>query len=253
MQQALVCESHARWRPAVQRRGLVLAERFSIPWKLHPIAETRRASIARAERSSSVMGKHETGFERADRDLYPTPAWAVAALAEHFELADKSIWECAAGTGTMVEALKAAGAPARAYCTDIIARDYPLDGLFDFTGGGNPPVPPVDLIVTNPPFGRGNRLAVKFIEAGLRRIVDRGTLALLLPVDFDSAKTRSHLFRDNPYFTGKVVLTRRIVWFERNDGKKEAPKENHAWFIWSAPVLKTRRMPVVMYAPMETE
>ncbi len=116
-----------------------------------------------------------------------------------------------------------------------------------------PTLSPVDLIVTNPPYGRGNRLAVKFIEAGLRRMANRGMLAMLLPVDFDSAKTRSHLFRDNPYFTGKVVLTRRIVWFERSDGEKEAPKENHAWFIWSPPVFRIPQMPVVMYAPNEAD
>jgi hypothetical protein len=198
------------------------------------------------------MGKHETGFERVDRDLYPTPAWAVAALAEHLDLAGRSVWECATGTGRMAEALKAAGATV--YCTDIVDRGYPLDGLFDFTADGIPPtLSPVDLIVTNPPYGRGNRLAVKFIEAGLRRIANRGMLALLLPVDFDSAKTRSHLFRDNPYFTGKVVLTRRIVWFERSDGEKEAPKENHAWFIWSPPVFRIPQMPVVMYAPNEAD
>jgi hypothetical protein len=197
------------------------------------------------------MGKHETGFERTDRDFYPTPAWAVEALAEHLDIAGKSVWEPAAGTGKMVEALKGAGA-ARVYSTDIVHRGYPLDALFDFTSEGNPlalPITVIDLIATNPPYGRGNRLAVRFIEAGLRRIADRGMLALLLPVDFDSAKTRSHLFRDCPHFLGKVVLTRRIVWFERSDGEKEAPKENHAWFVWSPPVLRTRRMPVVMYAP----
>ena len=180
----------------------------------------------------AVMDKHETGFERVDRDLYPTPAWAVEALAEHLDLAGKCVWECAAGTGRMAEALKAAGA-ARVYCTDIVRRGYPLDSVFDFTAEGNPPrMPRIDTITTNPAYGQGNRLAVKFIEAGLQRIADRGTLALLLPVDFDSAKTRSHLFRDNPYFAGKVVLTRRIVWFPRGDGEKAAPKENHAWFIW---------------------
>jgi hypothetical protein len=197
------------------------------------------------------MGKHETGFERVERDLYPTPPWAVEALAEYLELTGKVVWECAAGTGKMAKALEDAGA-ARVYCTDIVPRDYPLDALFDFTTEGNPltlPLTVIDLIATNPAYGQGNRLAVKFVEAGLRRIADRGTLALLLPADFDSAKTRSHLFRDNPYFAGKVALTRRIVWFERHDGAKEAPKENHAWFIWSRPVFKTRQMPVMMYAP----
>jgi hypothetical protein len=160
------------------------------------------------------MGKHESGFERIDKDLYPTPPWTVEALAEHLGLAGKSVWECATGTGKMAEALKAAGAAV--YCTDVVDRGYPLDALFDFTRGGNPPaLPPIDLIVTNPPYGQGNRLAVKFIEAGLRRIADRGTLALLLSVDFDSAKTRSHLFCSCPYFIGKVVLTKRVVWFEQ--------------------------------------
>jgi hypothetical protein len=197
-----------------------------------------------------VMGKHETGFERIDKDLYPTPPWAVEALTEHLSLAGKRVWECATGTGKMAEALKAAGATV--YCTDVVNRGYPLDDVFDFTRDGNPPaLPPIDLIVTNPAYGQGNRLAVKFIEAGLRQIAERGTLALLLPNDFDSGKTRAHLFRDCPYFIGKVVLTRRIVWFERRDGEKEAPKENHAWFIWSAPVLKARQLPVMMYAPTE--
>jgi hypothetical protein len=166
------------------------------------------------------MGKHERGFERVDKDLYPTPAWVVAALAEYLDLDGKVIWECATGTGKMAEALKAAGAAV--YCSDIVHRDYPLNGVFDFTTEENPPtLPPiVDLIVTNPAYGQGNRLAIKFIDAGLRRIANRGTLALLLPVDFDSAKTRSHLFRDDQYFTGKLVLTRRIVWFERSDGEK---------------------------------
>jgi predicted RNA methylase len=62
------------------------------------------------------MGKHESGY------LYPTPAWVVEALAEHIGLAGKVVWECAAGTGTMTEALKAAGA-SRVYCTDISTHD----------------------------------------------------------------------------------------------------------------------------------
>src|SRR5258708_28771074 len=102
------------------------------------------------------MGKHERGFERVDKDLYPTPAWVVAALAEYLDLDGKVIWEGATGTGKMAEALKAAGAAV--YCSDIVRRDYPLNGVFDFTTEGNPPALPliVDLIVTNPAYGQGN-------------------------------------------------------------------------------------------------
>ena len=56
------------------------------------------------------MGKHETSYLRVDRDHYPTPAWPIAALAEHVDLAGHDIWECAAGSGQMAEALKSVGA-----------------------------------------------------------------------------------------------------------------------------------------------
>ena len=41
------------------------------------------------------------------------------------------------------------------------------------------------------------------------------------------------MFRDCPEFIGQVKLLRRIVWFQRSDGKKAAPSENHSWFVWS--------------------
>jgi hypothetical protein len=72
------------------------------------------------------MGKHETTYERAARDHYPTPAWVIGALAEHVDLTDRIVWECAAGNGQMVEALKAAGA-AKVYATDVASYGYPLD------------------------------------------------------------------------------------------------------------------------------
>jgi hypothetical protein len=178
------------------------------------------------------VGKHGT-YPRADRDLYPTPSWVVGALGEHVHLAGKSVWEPACGDGRMSEALKAAGAIVCS--TDVTDRGYPgFTGTFDFLSDRDPVLPHLDLIVTNPPFGPRGKSAEGFIEAGIRRSAGAGgILALLLPVDFDSAKTRSHLFADCPYFAGKIVIRGRIVWFERTDGRREAPKENHAWFVWS--------------------
>jgi len=103
-----------------------------------------------------------------------------------------------------------------------------------------------------------NRLAEEFIEVGLRRLPPGGFLALLLPVDFDAAKSRRHLFADNPQFLAKIILTRRIVWFERSDGTREAPKENHAWFLFQRPglnghaptILRPATLnPIIRYAP----
>jgi predicted RNA methylase len=141
------------------------------------------------------MGKHEASYARVERDNYPTPAWCARALAEHVHLIGLRIWEPAAGAGHLARALGSLGA--RVFASDI--DQHPdLDAQFDFLSAGLPAgLRQYDGCATNPPWGKGNRLAVAFIEAGLRRIASHGGfLALLLPTDFDSARTRLHLFHD---------------------------------------------------------
>jgi len=75
----------------------------------------------------------------------------------------------------------------------------------------------------------------------------------LLPCDFDSAKTRARYFGDCPHFVGKIVLRRRVVWFERNDGKRAAPRENSAWFLWVKSLLRVSHAPVILYSPAAAE
>ena len=193
------------------------------------------------------MGKHETGFARIERDHYPTPSWVVGALAEHVDLAGLRVWECAAGDGRMAEALKIAGASV--FASDIETCGYRLDAVLDFVAGQIPKTGRFDTIVTNPPFGNRGKLAEQFIRTGLQQIADRPFLALLLPADFDSAKTRMPLFAGCPHFAGKIVLTKRVVWFTNPDPRRENPKENSAWFLWSCNVIRGR-LPIVLYAPL---
>jgi hypothetical protein len=195
------------------------------------------------------VGKHEAGFARVERDFYPTPSWVIEALAEHVDLAGMRVWECACGTGQMSEALKEVGASV--YSTDIEDYGYAgLDAVVDFVDGQHPNIRFTGLI-TNPPYGARNKLAERFIEIGLQRIAACSFMALLLPTDFDSAKTRTRFFADCPHFAGRIILTRRIVWFENPD-KREAPKENTAWFLWSRNVIRSRP-PIVLYAPKMPE
>jgi hypothetical protein len=184
------------------------------------------------------MGKHESGYPRIERDLYPTPRWPVDALLEHIDIAGLRIWEPACGDGRMVEVLK--GAAADVYATHIEDRGYTgLDRLIDFTmstqleffkikGDNN-----FTGIVTNPPLGQRGKLAVAFIQVGLVRMGEDGFLALLLPSDFDSAKARRLLFGKCARFVGKIILTRRIKWFDSGtaDHSKNL-KESSAWFLW---------------------
>jgi hypothetical protein len=64
---------------------------------------------------------------------------------------------------------------------------------------------------------------------------------MLLRTDFDHAKTRQHLFGKSETFAKKIVLTRRIKWFEDSKGH---PSFNHAWFGWS---WKHRGQPTLAY------
>ena len=54
-------------------------------------------------------------------------------------------------------------------------------------------------------------------------------MMLLLPAEFDFAKGRTRLFRDNRYFCRKAVLTTRIKWFPEGG---MTPTKHHAWFEW---------------------
>lgn len=157
------------------------------------------------------MSQRESGYERKERDLYETPAWVTACVIPYLGRA-KRIWEPACGSGLMAEALKSSG-------KEVISTDIATgtDFLLEKRYGD------VDAIVTNPPYA----LAKEFIEHALD-ICDY-TVAMLLRTDYDHAKTRQHLFGKNERFARKVVLTRRIIWF---DGPGAAPSFNHAWYIW---------------------
>jgi hypothetical protein len=189
------------------------------------------------------MGKHETGYARQDRDFYPTPDWPIEALAEQVELRGKRILECACGDGRMARALEAAGAYVTAF---NIAPDYVYGGVRDFLWDEFPEQ--FDGTITNPPYGPRGKTAEAFIETGIWRL-GNGFLALLLPADFDSAVTRRRFFAECPAFTAKIILTRRVKWFQNPANPKVTPKENSAWFLWEGAVLRVRRPPIVLYAP----
>lgn len=175
------------------------------------------------------MSQRDSGYERKERDLYETPEWVTLALIPHVVdlIPSKRIYEPAAGSGKMVAALVKGGFSVR---PDDISegRDF-LD--CEMT--------PDDAIVTNPPY----ELATEFIGHALTLTAPCGVVAMLLRTDFDHAKTRANLFANCTAFAKKVVLTKRIKWFEDSKGQ---PSFNHAWFIWDH---KHQGAPTLAYAP----
>jgi len=180
------------------------------------------------------------GYERAELDFYPTPSDVTEALVPFLMLhqhAHAEVWEPGCGTGAMSEVLCRYFPNVRS--TDI--KDYGYDkmipGSRDFLAqteyDGH-------SIVTNPPFGK---LAEKFIRKALELTQPHGgVVAMLLRKEYDSAKTRSPLFKDHPAFAREVVLLWRPRWIA---GSKGAPRHNYSWFIWD---WNWRREPVKSYA-----
>lgn len=166
-------------------------------------------------------------YDRIAREFYTTPSWCIDALLARVSFGTRAVWEPACSDGRMMRALADHGA--LVYGSDIEPVGLPEAKRHDFLA---PTIPfAIDAnVITNPPYGHAGLLARKFIERALaytRR--HKGQVAMLLTSDFDSAKTRKHLFGDCPAFAGKVVLLRRIVWIESEDAR---PANNHAWYHW---------------------
>lgn len=177
------------------------------------------------------MSQRASGYDRRPNEEYFTPIWVAAPIAHYLRcelLTD--VWEPAAGNGSLVEALGREG-----FCV--------APSLDDFFTYRRPPRDGLDAIVTNPPYGAGRRgeSACAFIRHALSMRHIR-VVAMLLRIDFDSAKTRVGLFRDHENFAGKIVLLNRVKWFPGESG----PSDNHAWFIWNR--MANGRPPWIAYA-----
>jgi hypothetical protein len=166
-----------------------------------------------------------SNFAPVANHFYQTEPWATEVLLRHFPVAGLGVWEPAAGNHLMADVLREHGAVVST--SDIATYDRAHDQLFDFLGHGwVESLSYFHAIITNPPYGKGNRDAVKFAELALERC--DGMVALLLTAKFDFGKTRRHLFQDNPRFMAKIALLDRISWA----GNGETGTEDHAWYVW---------------------
>lgn len=173
------------------------------------------------------MSQRVSGYARQRDEAYDTPAPPVRSLAPFLRARGAThLWDPAAGAGNLVRTLRAEGFTVTGTTDDFLVKSTVPAG--------------VDAIVTNPPFGIGGRLACRFIEHALELAP---IVCTLLRIDFDSGRTRVHLFRDHPRFAQKIVLLHRIVWFDREGAPQ--PSENHCWAIWDK---QHRGLPTIAYA-----
>jgi hypothetical protein len=165
-----------------------------------------------------------SAYARKENDLYQTEPWATRALLRHLSVVGKTVWEPAAGNHLLADVLREAGAKVRT--SDIATYDRQHDAVFDFLIDRPHTGPSVQAIITNPPYGKGNRDGAQFVRLSLERC--NGWVALLLTAKFDFGKTRVDLFGRNPRFIAKIALLDRIQWFPG----ATTGTEDHAWYIW---------------------
>lgn len=172
-------------------------------------------------KTSAMHG--ESGYERIEGDKYYTPAWCTEVLLKYVDFTG-GICEPACGDGAVVKVLEAAG---HGVLASDIAPEMKDAFVHDFFAGHKNGAGNLNCknIVTNPPFN----LAEKFVCRALRMTEAMGgKVAMLLRNEWDSASSRSYLFRDNP-FAMKIVLTKRPRWIA---GSKGGPRHNYSWFVW---------------------
>lgn len=193
------------------------------------------------------MSQRASGYARKADEEYPTPIWCADVIGDYLRRQGLThIWEPAAGHRAFATALREQGFSVTATTRDFFGFAEPPKNKL---GGID-----VQAIVTNPPYGddRRGKLAADFVrhavsflgfQFGTAARADICCVAMLLRIDFDSAKTRVDLFRDNLRFAGKIVLLDRVKWF----AGPSSPSENHAWYVWGRPVSQDRP-PGIVYA-----
>lgn len=169
----------------------------------------------------------KSNYEISPNNYYPTAAWATHTALRFFpnDMKDR-VWECCAGNHHITKVFQEYGVPV--YSSDIETYNHPQDEILDFLQKPDDYNPfNANVIFTNPPYGQGNKLATAFVRKAL---ATKGVtkVAMLLTPKFDFGSTRTDLFLDNPYFTGKLHLLDRISWAE--NGKTGT--DDSAWYFW---------------------
>jgi len=197
------------------------------------------------ERKSASHG--EAGYERAERDFYPTEPWVTRALLAAVDLRmpenlpyDDLVWEPACGDGRMASVLKAAGYNVMA--SDIHDYGWPHTKLIDFLRDDEWSGVPVAAIVTNPPFDQ----ATPFILRALALVKAQcGKVAMVQRHEFDAPRSRHPLFAWP--FAQKLVLHKRPKWVEQQSpGNETGARFPFAWYVWD---FAHQGPPILRYLP----
>jgi hypothetical protein len=193
-------------------------------------------------RKAATLG--EAGYQRKERDFYPTQPWVTEALCQAVEFDNRGIlWEPACGDGRMAKVLDRWHAAV--VSSDIADYGYGETGIdfldpSSFAWLQNLRVGKIAAIVTNPPFD----YAVSFILRALELTREaRGKVAIVQRHEFDAPRSNHSLFQAPIPFAAKLILHNRPRW---SDDDKASPRFPYAWYLWD---WRHRGPPILRYLP----
>lgn len=163
-------------------------------------------------------------------DLFPTPPWATRALFYEVigaaGLQGKTVWEPAAGLGTMSEVIAE-------FAHTVVASDVHDYGkghlIGSFVGEGADVIQvsgQVDWVITNPPFN----LALEFVQRGLE-VASVGVAVLVRSVWSEGGERYRELFSKTPP-TCIAQFCERVPMVAGRWDPKASTATSYAWYVW---------------------
>ena len=178
---------------------------------------------------------HYSGYLRAPRDFYATPAWVTERLLDHVALRG-AVWEPCCGDGAMARVLAARGY--QVVASDIADRGFGTPGVNFLAARAFPAG--CGAMVTNPPYGEADVMAgrprsslamQRFLRHALSLTAGaQGQLALLVRLQWLAGQRAAAIMSAAP-FAKVIVLRDRITWFDRGAETKRA-QHHHAWVVF---------------------
>lgn len=207
---------------------------------------TARTITTERKLSGGNIAGGNSRFGRVENDYYATPPSATKMFLDNHKLMigeGGKILEPSCGEGHMSEVIAERFPNSVVVSKDIVDREYiNFNGVEDFLESSDEEK--YDLIMTNPPFNK----AKEFVEKGVRKLNEGGSLVLFLKIQFLESEKRKRLFEEYPPKYVYVHSKRVNPWrngksVNPETGKKWASTMAFAWFVWeegftSEPVIR---------------
>jgi hypothetical protein len=172
-------------------------------------------------------------YERNENDFYPTPAWVTEHLLYSVLFSRRlKVWEPFAGDGSMMDVIADFSPGFEVFGSDINPQREGIlqSNIYQTEIVAIEEAQTQFHIITNPPYGRELPELVTLLKEFLCVVQNPpgAKLALLLNTQFITSKSGQEVCKDMDEL---LLLPRRIRWIENSKG---APRESHAWYVWSA-------------------